>query len=210
MSATHILLISACAVLDRARGAGYDKLSEFTGTAIRAAAMLSYGYTLGILIGLGEKTMALGLGYPVPDWRLFAIMWLWYIGERIGFGNAIGPALHGERPDRFALHWWQIGPLKRSAWLSLAARGALWGVPCLILYPWAHKVLALPIAAAISMPLACWMVLWFTPPLRRIDSTAGEEFIAESARSGRMWSAQELLRGALVGLFALLIAGWIK
>ena len=198
MSTTSIILIAFCSALDRVRGmSGFGP--PIWQSTLRGAALLAYGAILGRLTGLSGT-----------DWLILAVAGLWAAGERIGWGNAIGPALYGERPDRFALHWWQIGPLKRSTWLSLAVRGFLWGAPCLLVWPWWHKVVALPIAAAIAMPLAVRAVLWFAAPLRRIDSTAGEEWVAESKRSGKLWAAQEIVRGFLIGLFTLLIAGGIR
>lgn len=194
MSLLHIALLPVCAGLDRLRGMGA------VSPIVRGAALLAYGLTLGYYLGLG-----------MDGWQIAALAGLWAVGEHlVGWGNAIGPALHGERPNKHKLHWYQVGLVARSAWLSLAVRGFLWGAPCLALYPWWHKVAALPIAAAIAMPLAIWMVLWFTPPVRRIDSTAGEEWVAESKRSSRMWAAQEIVRGFLIGLFTLLIAGGIR
>ena len=205
MAIIDIGLALTCAALDRLRGAGRKTLLW---TATRTASVLAYGAILGWAVGL-------------RNWPLVTLAGLWWAGERIsGWGNSVGPALHGERPDKLKLHWYQVGPIARSAYLSLAVRGALWGLPAMLLYPWHHKVqllypwhhkvLAIPIAYAIAMPLAIVALMMFASPVKRIPATAGEEWVRESKRSGRMWAAQEAIRGFLGYTIALIAAGLIR
>lgn len=133
-------LIVLCSLCDRARG-GWTIVPS----AGQTAAKFLYGAVLGYLIGL-----------PVP--LCIATSVLWWVGEKPGWGYPIGMAVLGKVQHQWAHpdakpEKWQVGPLKNAPWASLIVRGAIWGLPATLLYPWAPEVPALPLAMAVAMPV---------------------------------------------------------
>ena len=152
------LLVALCGCLDRVRGDSFDFAS-------RAVDKGLYGWLMAAL-----------LGHPL-DLFTGPIIAAMYLGASPGWGNAIGPALQGVTPFKHAAEWWQVGPLIENAWLSLIARGAIWGIPFLPLAYWDPRfVLMVPIFA-IAMPLACLAA-------KKLDNS---------------WEWQEYFRGWLAG-----------
>jgi hypothetical protein len=158
--------------LDRLRG------MDLPGAAVRK---LVYGLMVGGYIAHTSGAMPLtGVLYGA----LFAL------GSAPGWGNPVGRALinrdnHPHSPPER----WQVGPLRDNVPLALAARGAMWTAPGLLVLP-LHMdwliVLAVPAmsVAFLAAPYMARAVL--TAPLS--------------------WSLQEFLRGLLFGLL-LVVAG---
>ena len=127
-----LFLIFLAGVLDRIRG------TEFHILGFRAIDKLVYGWIIGLLMGV--------TGWPlVPFAALFAI------GVSIGFGEPIGMALEGKPLDPSNREWWQIVD---NAWLALAFRGALTGLPLTLLIWWIPAVWIIATAFSVAFPLA--------------------------------------------------------
>lgn len=169
----QLVLVIALGGADRIRGDHYDFLFN------RTSDRILYGWLMAALFG-----------HPW-DALTAPIVLAMSIGMAPGWGNAIGPALAGIAPDPARAEWWQRGILLRNAWLALAARGVIWGLPFVPLV-WLDPrlVLAIPAYAA-AMPLAVWIAN------RREADGIGD------------WERQERLRGWLAGgLIAAGLNGW--
>lgn len=156
----EILIVLLCGVADRVRGAGQPKIP----TAIE---MVIYGGLISLLIV-----------YPVNLWTI-AIILLFWVGSTMGWGSPINKVLFDTPMQESNYERWQIGPLKRNAWLALAVRGFLWGAPLLIIVYWVPAVIYVPVAFTVAMPLAC--LLARHQPIYRRD----------------IWAVQEVLRGLI-------------
>lgn len=125
-----------------------------------------------------------------PHWTLPLVTAAFMLGEGMGWGCPLGSALRGQPMDaiscRSGLERWQVGPLARNAWLALAARGALWGVPIALLG------VALQEPRLLLMPAVMAAAMVAAPALMRAAN--------HWRPSDHLWGLQEWLRGWLVGL----------
>ena len=158
------VLIFAAAIVDRLRGSA-------KGLPSKTLELLAYGWIIAAL-----------LGHPLDYWTP-AISVLFALGGSFGWGEPIGAALFGRAMNAVDYEWWQIGPLKKNAWLALTFRGAMWGAPVLALAYWLPEVIVVLPAYLIAMPLAVLIA-------RLVD--------------WKKWEVQEFLRGGLgAGLIVL-------
>lgn len=143
-----LLLIPLCGLLDRIRG-GWRPMGQWA----NYPAKFGYGLVLGALLGL-----------PWQWWP--AVSFLWWLGEKPGYGYPLGWAVTGIptpiRKPEAKPEWWQFWFLKSQPWPSLIVRGAMWGAPCLLLYYWQPDVLGLVVAGALGMPAGALLERQFT------------------------------------------------
>lgn len=153
--------------LDAARGGQFTTVRSSIGSAAYAVAV-SY-----LLVGL--------------HWTLPLAALAFMLGESMGWGCPLGSALRGQKMDASScysgLERWQIGPLAKNAWLALAARGYLWGLPVGLLGYFEPKLFAIPFVMMVAMVAA--------PALVRAAN--------DWKPSDHLWGAQEWVRGFLVG-----------
>ena len=163
----------ACGPVDRLRGSARGLPSKTLELAL-------YGLLIGIAMGL------------LPSPWLYAVAALFALGGAPGWGEPLGAALEKRPMLGQRLEWWQVGPLQTDVRLAIVARGALWGVPCLLVAPWApHAVLLVPIMA-FAMLAAVYIGLAF------------EEFLEWNA-----WHVMEVSRGLIAGILVLGGATWL-
>jgi len=155
------LLVVLCGGLDRVRGDKFDFVW-------RSIDKCLYGWVVAALFG-----------YPFHVLTPFIIAAM-FAGCSPGWGNAIGPALNGKKPDPHKGEWWQYGPLMKDAWASLVVRGAMWGVPFLPLAYWDMRLALMVPIVALAMPAAV--------------------YIARRMKVESEWEWQEYYRGWLIGL----------
>ena len=159
----NVVLVLACGFFDRMRGDPRDIIN-------RTVEKFLYGTAAGLLcVGLGNIYV------------LIAFAVLFSVGSSPSWGTPLGAVLGGSKMDESRLHWWQFGPLKKSALLSLAFRGAMWGACLLPLLYWDKSVvMAIPVIA-IAMPLSAKCGYWLR---HRIDD---------------IWAFHEIIRGVMIG-----------
>lgn len=181
----QILIVAAMGYADRLRGDDRDLFDR------RVFDKVVYGALVAALFLPG---VSMPSDAPAPVIATVAFVALIVIGMMAGmspgWGNAVGPALRGHRPDPDHAEWWQRGVLLRSAWAALAARGALWGLalaPAAIIDP--RALVAIP-AYTLAMPLAVYITNWQREPYN------GD------------WQDQERYRGWLAGGL-MLIGLWV-
>ena len=172
---TALLLIIGAALADRLRG-------------------------MGAIPGLVANTMyALLPAYALGFWSLGVAPTLLFIGcfvlgEAPGWGEPLGAALDDKLMAQHRLEWWQFGPLTYDEWWALVFRGAMWGVPFLVLGHWYHSAIWMLPAFTIVMPLAVWLVNFF--PQMALEK--------DGKYKSRKWEWQEYIRGGLMMALVLL------
>lgn len=173
-------LVVACGYLDRYRGS--DRLNLRVGA--NSVDTLIYGLVAAILLDI---TFLPALAFAVLFW----------IGEKPGWGEPLGSVLHKRpmRPDQ--LEWWQVGPLAKSAEMACLLRGIIWGLPTLLLLPWAPQVSMVPVAMGIAFIAA--------PLLSRAWFTSEPQWVYPLPPTDKgLWDKAEAVRGWIFG--ALLLA----
>lgn len=160
-----ISLIILSGLFDRMRGSGWFRYS-------RGVGVLGMGATLAVLLHLNGGPFALFLA-------------AFLAGAAPGWGNPLG-ACFDFRPMGANYEFWQIGILRRSVPLALVARGCIWTLPTLVVYPWTHGILIFAPLAALAFPLSVYLA-------RDIPGSRGAD-----------WSALEFIRGTLMGMAAYL------
>ena len=155
-----ISLVLLCAFFDRARGGGL----AFLGDSLLARLLrgkrpfpptpiLLYGWAVAALCG-----------YPWDGWLTVAIMAGWVLGERPGWGAPIGQYHGTPDPDRRP-EWWQVGPLRTNPLAALFVRGAIWGLPVLLLTaPFGVPVWQPLVAMTLAFPAAEWLAERISDP----------------------------------------------
>ncbi len=156
-------------------------------------------YLLRVRASIGSLAYAVAVAWLLVglESALPLVAAAFMLGEGMGWGCPLGAALRGEAMDatscRSGLERWQVSVFARNAWAAIAARGALWGLPIALLGIVIQDVrlLVMPAVMAAAMVAA--------PALVRAANCWRP--------SAHLWSAQEWLRGWLVGL--ILVAGQI-
>lgn len=177
-----LLCVAVLGYLDRFRGSDRLDIKK----AVNGIDTLVFGMVIALLIGVNSLLLAAAL----------AVLWL--IGERPGWGEPIGTALHPERtmrPDH--LEWWQIGLFARSVPMALLLRGLIWGAPTLILLPWVPAVATIPPAMAIAFFAAPYIA-------RKFCSYATQWSWPLPPTDKGIWDKMEAIRGWLFGLLLLI------
>jgi hypothetical protein len=150
--------------------------------APKVATLVVLGWCISFLVGHGFDLLGLAITAAVAA------------GASFGPGNAIGPAISGEAPNPLKAEWWQKGPLLKSAWLSLAVLGFLWGVSTALVHLW------LPLAFVVGLPLAAVIgIALVGGRVNRVDDTS-PIFQIETARSNKAWMLYNILRAPISGL----------
>jgi hypothetical protein len=121
---------------DRLRGSGLGNT--------KSVFQLILAVVVGLLIGI-----------PV-DWALAVFVLLFVAGAAPGWGNPISAFLRDE-PMKTDYEFWQLGALRHNAALAVAARGAIWGLPVLAMYPWYPQVLAVAVAYTVAFFGSAWI-----------------------------------------------------
>lgn len=161
--------------------------------APKAVCLLIIGLCVAFLLGNSADLAALAIAILIA------------IGGSVGMGNALGPALRGEKPDSKSAEWWQKGPLLKNTWLSLAALGFLWGAPALLALPWVAQAWVPAVAFTLATPLAAWLAISSVGGVvHRVDGH-DPSFGHETARSMQAWARFNMLRSPLAGLFIVAI-----
>lgn len=169
-----------CGYLDRLRGSDAYDLTK----GHNSVDTLVYGAVIGLMLNL-PNPLVLGA---------FAV--LWWIGEKPGWGEPLGSALHG-RPMRMEkLEWWQVGPLAKSPQMACLARGILWGLPTLLLLPWTSAVAVMPVAMGFAF--------WLAPQIAAKLDPATQWTSPLPKTDKGIWDKGEAIRGWLLGAFLLL------
>lgn len=136
-------LILMYAVADRIRGDSFQPWQ------------INSNHRLSAYIVLGWTFAAL-TGHPF-DWLTITISLLLVAGASSGLSEPIGALLTNRAMNVAELEWWQFGVLKTNAWLALAFRGAMWGLPVSLLTYFDHRlIMALP-AFTVAMPLSVFV-----------------------------------------------------
>jgi hypothetical protein len=143
-------------------------------------------------VGLYPESLVLLLAYAVAYWA----------GELSGWGYPLGSALRGYRDPRRddhrgkSPHGWQRGILRRDNHAALLVRGAMWGLPVLIVSGVAHYWIGAD-------------VIWWAVPVMAITMLASALIAAVYAKARTLneqdrmrrsqvgWPVAEVLRGAL-------------
>ena len=164
----EMLLLLIIGPLDAIRGGLLELRCRFT----VKAGVIGYGWAIAAMLGHGWDAMT------------FPLVVMFAAGESFGWGKPLGAALEctpqAEHPGDYES--WQIGPLRDSAWLALAARGLIWALPIAVLAPLDWRLLAVVPAFSVAMPLA--------PALVRAAN--------RWRPSGHLWGHQEFVRGWVV------------
>jgi hypothetical protein len=109
---------------------------------------------------------------------------LYGLTEKFGWGEPLGSALFGYPMNPKQLEKWQVGPLKKNAYLALVARGGIWASPALALVPYYEQFLFIFIAMGIAMPVSV-LIARFIGEYRSLTNKA-------------VWRLNEYIRGGLV------------
>jgi hypothetical protein len=125
---------------------------------------------------------------------LFGI--LWAAGSAPGWGEVIGPILGRNNPVLSKRERWQNEYLLNRPWLSAFVRGAIWGLPTLLIIPLYPRVIIPFLAMIIAFPLA----LLIGRELDRSQWKINTFVIAETP-----WGKHEPIRGWLCGSISLLM-----
>lgn len=143
--------------------------------------------------------LLLGIGFTVPP------------------GNAVGPAMHGTKPDFNHAEKWQVGPLKENTWASLVALGFLRGLPIMALayFGYTQTAAIVLITSILAAPLAVWLAIRTGGGTLRDVNGGTAEWAAETIRSigpDGIWARQEWFYGGLlVATFAALrVIQWVN
>ena len=149
--------VMLCALFDRARGGGWPLVRPWAWT-------LFYGWVVAALCG-----------YPLDGWLTAVIAIGWAVGERPGWGAPVGQVRRGgprwalppdPNPERYQL--WFGGFMNRHPLVALAFRGAVWGLPVLLVaLPFGVVVWEPLVSMAVAMPLAEALYYWlqrYDPP----------------------------------------------
>lgn len=129
----------------------------------------------------------------VTGWVLIPGAILFGLGISIGWGKPLGDGLRGQSiPTKEHYERWQIGPLRKSVHLALAARGILTGLPLILITYFHHWVwLKVALAFAVAFPLAVYLAYQIAVFRRK---HVGD------------WNHQEILRGFIaVSLLGLMV-----
>lgn len=114
------------------------------------------------------------------DWIMLATVLATIVGRAPGWGEPMGAALTGKDMNQNELEWYQVGILKRNAWLALLARGALWGACYIPIVYFDSRYMYAVLAFTIALPVAA--------------------FVSKITLYGN-WETQERYRGGLAGVF---------
>jgi hypothetical protein len=155
---------------------------------IRGGLLSDYGVKIPgkLLTAVHSWTIALAIGHGFDVAGLWLVLAL-TIGEAMGWGHPLGWALTGAEkgaPERY-----EIGPLAKNPWLSLAARGLIWAIlttPVALIYD--TTILNLLWIMPLTMTVAPWIA------------------VRTSKLLPNTWGAQEFYRGFLTGTLAVLSA----
>jgi len=92
------------------------------------------------------------------DWYILPFSVLWSLGSTWGWGEPMGTAIH-RRPGMMAhkLEWWQFWLFKRDVYAALTLRGAMWGLPCLLMSCVTPDAWKAALAITIAFPLSCYI-----------------------------------------------------
>lgn len=193
LTMTAFILFTVLVVMgamDWLRGSGV-RLKYFTKTMCLLTIGLCVAYLLGQINIYGLTITALTA-----------------LGGSVGMGNALGPALHNEKPDSKNAEWWQKGPLLKSAWASLVVLGILWGVAG-ILTPWVPGAWTVTLAYAMATPLAAWYsVLSVGGLVLRVDAS-NPRFEEEVKNSNRAWATFNTLRSPIAGVLIIILQAYV-
>jgi len=171
-------------IADRFRGTGGKfTLNNKPYDVARLVTLLLVGYSVSIILGVYWGIDALKISFLVG------------LGFSFGWGQPLGAALAGVTPLDHKLRrpgdtweWWQFGILKLNAYYALGFRGALVGLPLLLVYP--LYGLTIMLSYAISFPLAVKSVLL----LDLNDGWSGQEY-GRSIISG-------IIAGSIIGVLS--------
>lgn len=162
--------------------------------APKAISLAVIGWCVAFLVGHGFDL----LGLLIMAWVA--------LGASLGPGNAVGSAITGEKPAVMKTEFnpgperWQQGPgkfLLKSAWLSVAALGFLWGMFLVAVHWW------LPLAFVLGLPLALFIALViYDGPIKRVDDT-DPKWQHNTDVSNKIWAAYNTLRAPISGLLLL-------
>lgn len=172
-----VIAILLCGLLDRARGGGWPIVRP-------SVWCISYGWVVAALCG-----------FAWDGWFTAAIVLGWVIGERPGWGAPIGQIRRGgprwtlppdPNPEYYQL--WFGGFMHRHPLVALTFRGAVWGLPVLLL--------ALPFGEVVWEPMAAML---FAMPVAEAAYYYLQRYDPPWPRSWRgAWN--EFYRGGLFGL----------
>lgn len=134
------------------------------------------------------------------------------LGLSLGLGNAMGPAIHNEKPDKKNKEAWQFGPMLDNAWLSLAGLGFFRAIFVPVFFfissntEFIYESLWLVACSTAAAPLAVYLVLKrFGGPLTPRAQAPSPAWERQTELSKVMWTYQDRLYGALVATSALVI-----
>lgn len=164
--------------------------------APKAISLVMIGALVAFLVGHGRVFDLLGI----------IITACVALGASLGPGNAVGPAIHGEKPATMKTEFnpgpekWQRGPLKfllKSAGLSVTALGFLWGVSLVVIHWW------LPLAFVLGLPLALFIAIRIVGgTIKRVEDT-DPEWEHQTFLSNKAWAIYNTLRAPIGGLLLL-------
>ena len=106
-----------------------------------------------------------------PYWLIPVAGVLFWLGEKPGWGFPMGFAAHNRDPIHWdktyhGPEWWQPEFLHHKPYLSLVVRGAMWGLPCSLLFYWWNLAPALAAGMAIAMPLSVYLARFVSKPAK--------------------------------------------
>jgi hypothetical protein len=172
----------------------------------------TYGSPASVVYALLLAFATAGL-YPASIPLLIAYAVAWWAGELSGWGYPLGSALRGYRDPRKddhrgkTPHGWQRGALRQDNYLALLVRGAMWGLPVLLVSTVAHYWIGATLVWWVVPVMALAMLI----SALIASAYAKARTLNEADRMRRSqigWPVAEVLRG-LIAVPALYLAGGV-